>query len=114
MKEIEFNYHAYDEDFTIVLRKGRYQYGSSLAIVMYAKNEEGMFEDFGTITTNLCSRLQDDEHAFVDTNNYGSGIIDFLKSNNIAVETGFVQQSGFCTYPLLRFSKDMLKKFVRL
>lgn len=61
---------------------------------------------YTTVTVNLSRRIGKDE-AFVDTNN-NAGIDRWLEKNGIAEMTGQYAQSGFCTYPLMKFHLEMI------
>ena len=61
---------------------------------------------FATLTVNLQSPLQDETHAFVDTNNC-PWAEEFLLDNGIATKVeGCEERSGYCTYPLYEFNKE--------
>lgn len=61
---------------------------------------------FATITVNLNWPVQDQDHAFIDTNNC-PWAEEFLCDNGIAEFAGVTGKSGFCTYPLYRFNRDV-------
>lgn len=85
--------------------KSAYAMDNSLAIVMYG-NEDGYWEPYATVTVNLQYPV-DKNVAFVDENNL-PGIGKWLEENGIAEPTGIVRQSGYCTYPLYRFTDEFL------
>ena len=60
---------------------------------------------FAVITVNLSDRVQDETHAFLDTNNC-PWAEEFLLDNKIARKTEVTMKSGFCTYPLYEFDLD--------
>ena len=61
---------------------------------------------FAVITVNLSDRVQDETHAFLDTNNC-PWAEEFLRDNGIAEPVdGVTGQSGFCTYPLYKFNLE--------
>lgn len=87
----------YTKDFT----RSTYKDNGTLAVLM---GEE-------VITVNLPhegmanSRLQ-----FIDTNNYGWDLVNWLEENKIATFVGYYGFSGYCTYPLMRFSVSKIKQ----
>lgn len=47
--------------------------------------------------------------SYIDTNNYPD-ILPILKSNNFGILTEVYADSGFCTYPVFIFDKDIVKE----
>jgi hypothetical protein len=92
--------------FDIALRKTSYINGT-LAVISTI-NENGYDEPFATLTVNLPdSLLLRNDQAYVDTNN-NPWVEKFLQDNKIAVRTGEVAISGWCTYPLYKFNLEMI------
>lgn len=73
-------------------------------------------EPYMTATVNLDGwtglRLQTKTRVYVDINNGGKELLDFLVSNEIARPTGLWTQSGFVDYPLCEF--DLNKLYVEV
>ena len=59
------------------------------------------------ITTNLRSPFQSESMAFLDTNNYPK-IESFIQKNNLGIQMGVKEVSGFCEYPLYTIFKNQL------
>lgn len=88
-----------------------------IAIQMF---EAASREPISTITTNLGNNIGNEALLsiycnFIDENNYGKEILDFLEENNLAEPyTRFgeavTKQSGFAEYPLYAFNPDLLKE----
>lgn len=99
----------------IRLGKATYNSNNTLAVVMLYTNEWGE-EDEEVITTNIDDSdiLADDTQAFVDTNNMGNGIVQWLVKNKIAIKTPFFGCSGYCKYPLMIFTKEALDNMVEI
>ena len=79
---------------------------NTLALAAYKPNGE----EFTVITVNLDSSdtfiglpIQ-----FIDTNNLSKELMNWLEENKIATQTDIVGQSGFCTYPAMRFDIEWL------
>lgn len=87
----------------VVAVSANYENNDNLAVILYEK-ESG--EMYGVVSVNLCPLLPN--FAFVDTNNMGENIIDFLKENKIATSTGTYRQSGWCRFPLYEFDMGKL------
>ena len=79
-----------------------YRKTGTLAVLMNYIDGE-MECDYDVISVNLCSGLQDEQTAYVDTNNIPE-IDRWLEENGIAEDTGVRTVSGFCTYPLMVFN----------
>ena len=79
-----------------------YRNNGCLAIIL--EFEDG---DSEVITTNLCSPLQSDTLAFLDTNNHPK-IESFIKRNGLGLPMGYTERSGFCEYPLYTIFKNQL------
>lgn len=74
-------------------------------------NEDGYPEPWSNLTVNLSIKCADD-CAFIDTNNNGEEIIDWLVKNNLGKPTGRIKASGWCVYPEFKFNIDELMKHV--
>ena len=89
------------EKVTLALRE---YFNKNLAIEMLCLDNE----PFATLTVNLGEKLPSDM-AYVDTNNLRTGF-DFILKYNLGELVGF-GQSGFCTYPLVKFNLQEVKKY---
>lgn len=77
--------------------------GSPVALLLYTKSGNGL-EYYGDVTVNL----PDSERTragcqFINTNNMGEDILDWLEEYGFGKRTGHSAQSGFCTYPEFDF-----------
>lgn len=105
--EIEF----YGKKYHVVLEKGKYSNNGTLAIEMICTTPKGKYkEPFGMLTVNLDDSdvMANDTMAFIDTNNLGIEIIQWLTKNGIATHTQMMGFSGFCAYPLFKFNQSVL------
>ena len=104
--ELEF----YGKKYHIILEKNTYANNGRLAISMLECTPKGKVKDyFDTLTVNLNGYCVGKDEQFIDTNNLPSGIIEWLEENSIGNEVnGIYGHSGYCTYPLLKFTKDAL------
>ena len=82
----------------VILTKERYDSNDNLAIIATCLDGE----PFATLTVNTV-KLAEDE-ACLDTNNL-PGIQACLLENGLIALTGRYVQSGFCTYPIVRFKQ---------
>ena len=70
---------------------------------------EGWPQPYGDITKNLSVKCADN-CAFIDTNNNGDEIIDWLIANGLGKPTGRERASGWCVYPEFEFDMDKLNE----
>lgn len=96
----------FGKSIPVTFRKSTYVDFNNLYVGLISW-EEGYPETWGDLTVNLGVPIESD-CAFIDTNNCGDGIIDWLIENNIAIPTGDAARSGFCIYPKVRFNKEFL------
>jgi len=90
---------------TIYLETSKYAVDNTLAVVMICENGTA----FGTLTVNIQEDLRDN-CAFVDYNNMGEDIVDWIQENNLGTYTGRIGFSGFCAYPEVKFDLEEIKK----
>lgn len=87
----------------------RYASGGGLAIVMYC-NEDYPNEPYAVLTVNLEDYPTCGNRAYVDTNNLGDDILQWIEDNNLGQPTGEIGYSGFCVYPEYEFNLDEINK----
>ena len=104
--EIKF----YGKKYHIILQKDAYVNNGTLAVSMLECTPKGKVKDyFGTLTVNLVNQEPSNkDEQYIDTNNNGNEIIQWLKDNKIAEEVGIYGYSGYCGYPLFKFTKEAL------
>lgn len=104
---------AYGKTHNITLRKGTYVNNGTLAIAMVKISRNGSEEPWSVLTVNIDESnffADGDELAFVDTNNNGGEIIDWLEKNDIAHLVGVKGYSPWCEYPLVQFTESALSQ----
>jgi len=74
-------------------------------------HEEGYPEPWQNLTVNLGVKCEPN-CAFIDTNNNGNEIIEWLCENEIGHPTGNLKASGFCVYPEFQFNMEKLMQHV--
>ena len=102
-----YDYNAYGNNYKAFLEKGNYTSNGTLAIQMYVE-EEGFAMPWAMLTVNLTDKGATKDKAYIDTNNLGIEILEWLEVNGIATNTGKIGFSGFCVYPLYQFNKEVL------
>ena len=89
----------------LALLRGQYVRGN-LALVLRDQDD---LSPYATLTVNLgTGDGLEPYQAYVDTNNLGSDIIDWIEENEIGTPTGKRKKSGFCVYPLVEFNKTLV------
>ncbi len=74
-------------------------------------NIEGYPEPWSDLTVNLGVPCKEN-CGFIDINNNGYGIIDWLTENELGEITGREKVSGFCVYPEFAFNMEKLKEYM--
>lgn len=105
----KLNLLKYGKNHPLTFGITSYLSDNSLAITMTTW-EEGYAEPWDSLTVNLEVDLEDN-CAFIDTNNNGGDIIDWLIKNNLGELTGRVKKSGFCSYPEFKFDLGAVEKY---
>ena len=103
------NLNAWGTQHPISFYLSKYAENNNLYVGM-TTHYEGFPEPYGDLTVNLSVKCEDD-CAFIDTNNLGESIIEWLVENNLAVQTGRMRQSGWCFYEEVRFNMQELMKY---
>lgn len=100
--------NMWGEDHALQFVKREYLNGN-LAIEVLSEDEEyDGWEPWCMLTTNLSGFVHEGNEAFLDTNNCSKEIIDWIFENKYADVIGYVP-SGYCTYPLVRFSDAFME-----
>lgn len=99
----------FGDEMEVVIRKLSYDNNGSLAVYLFL-DEDNDYEPYALLTVNLPeSDNNKEDEAYLDTNNLPYAKT-FVKKYGLAVPTGRVAYSGFCTYPLYKFDLERLKK----
>ena len=104
------NYYSWGKTNEITFEIHEYANNGNLAIQMICW-DEGFPEPYSMLTVNLDKKCRPN-CAFIDINNNGYDIINWLVVNNLGRVTGSIRTSGWCTYPEFEFNMDELKKYV--
>lgn len=66
---------------------------------------------YGVVTVNIPElELKNNNCSFIDINNMGVEILDWLEINNFGKCTGAFGTSGFCMYPEFEFNEEIIKE----
>lgn len=106
-------YTSYGTNYELSFRKGTYA-DKSLAIQIMCKAEgEDWEEPFARLTVNLQRELPQN-CAFFDSNGCPKDILMKLIEEGHATMTTVSAQSGYCTYPLIKFNEEWLNTLDRI
>lgn len=105
--DIAFSIHKYANNGNLAIQmlswvEGCYEGGVKL---------NGYYESWSMLTVNLTRKCKPN-CAFIDINNNGGAIVDWLIANNLGMDTGVFEISGFCIYPMFEFNMDELNKYI--
>ena len=99
--------------YNIMFTTEQYVSGNTRIAMHYYDEDCEQYLPFASLTVNLVGEHCDEDCGFIDTNNLGNNIIQWLIDNNLAMQTGRFGKSGFCVYPEVKFNMDEVKKYVR-
>jgi len=74
-------------------------------------HEEGFPMPWQNLTVNLGVKCKEN-CSFIDINNNGTEIIEWLMTNQLGHLTGRMETSGFCVYPEFKFDMKELTKYI--
>lgn len=95
--------------YVVKFKKNKYAYSDNLYVGLdYFDDDFGCYAPFGDISVNIEGTKLKDMYAAIDTNNMGEDILKFIEDLGLAVNTGAELHSGFCTYPVYKFSEMKL------
>ena len=107
MVEITFGFLG--EKHKAMFEKTLYVNGNNLYVGVVTWDEEGEYwEPWCDLTVNLPGYVLEKNEAFLDTNNCAPEIIQCLFDKGYIIDTGMTRRSGFCEYPLVRFTEEFL------
>ena len=102
--------NAWGNDHEISFRLNNYANSGNLAVEMVCW-DDGYPEPWSILTVNLTKKCKPN-CAFIDINNNGEYITTWLESNNLGMETGNFEISGYCIYPEFEFNMEELNKYI--
>lgn len=103
--------NAWGSNHKITLHTNHYAENGNLYIGLVCW-DEGFPEPWSDLTVNLSKKCKPN-CAFIDTNNNGEQIIDWLENNNLGMYTGNFEISGYCIYPEFEFDMNTVNKYVK-
>lgn len=101
---------AWGKEHPITFTTNTYAQNGNLYVGMLT-HEEGFPEPWSDLTVNLGVPCKEN-CAFIDINNNGYAILDWLEDNGLGRVTAREKVSGFCIYPEFEFNMDVLMQYV--
>lgn len=108
MKTLTLNAHG--AEYQISFHLANYATTGNLYVGMIVHYDEET-DDWSDLTVNLDEKLKPN-HSYIDTNNNGNEIMNWLINNNLGRYTYGMGFSGFCVYPEFEFNIDELMHYV--
>ena len=102
--------NKYGKEHPITFETANYLENGNLYVGMVT-HEEGYPEPWSDLTVNLSVPCEPN-CAFIDTNNNGNEIIDWLIKNKLGHLTNRIKGSGFCWYLEFEFDMEELMKHI--
>ena len=108
MKTLAMRRHG--KEYAITFEINHYLQNGNLYVGMLTR-EDNHPAMYGNLTVNLSVPCKANR-AFIDVNNHGLGIIEWLLDNNLGHLTAREKVSGFCSYPEFEFDMDVLMQYI--
>lgn len=103
--------YRWGKERQIRFRMNRYADNGNLYVGMDYYDEEDMcWYPWSDLTVNL-GRKCTENCAFIDINNNGNDIFQWLIINRLGRFTGNLEASGYCVYPEFSLDMNELKKY---
>lgn len=109
MKTLTLN--KYGSEHPVTFEINHYLQNGNLYVGLVT-HEHGYHMPWSDLTVNLGTPCKANR-AFIDVNNNGMEIIDWLVDNNLGHVTTRERTSGFCIYPEFEFNMDALMEYVQ-
>ena len=102
--------NEWEIDFPMSFELATYAHNGNLFVGLIS-HKEGYPEPWCDLT--VCFDIECKSNcAFIDVNNNGNKIIDWLVANKLGQLTGDMELSDWCVYPEFEFNMDELMKHV--
>lgn len=109
MKPIKFK-SQWGNTYNIIFAKYNYANNGRLYIGCMCEDKEyGGFEPYCDVTVNLNDKMPEGNYGFLDTNNGDPNLFNLMYEKGWIEDTGNFGFSGFCIYPLVKFTDEFMK-----
>lgn len=113
MEPIKFK-SQWGDEYKVIFYKDNYVDNNRLYIGCMCEDEEyGGYEPYCDITVNLAQYMPNGNFGFLDTNNGDPNLFNLMSERGWVEDTGIMGTSGFCIYPLVKFSDEFLAMIER-
>ena len=102
--------HKYGTNHSMSFELANYTENGNLYVGLIS-HDDGYPQPWQNLTVNLSVRCKPNR-AFIDTNNNGDEIVDWLISMKLGHLTGNLMPSGWCVYPEFEFNMEALMRHV--
>lgn len=114
MRTIRFK-NQLGNEYNIMFYKGKYVNNDRIYIVAYSEDEEyGGYNPYCDITINLPQSIPNGNYAFLDINDADLKLLNLMSEKGWIEDTGNFGFSGYCMYPLVRFTDEFLNQINEL
>ena len=108
MKPVKFK-SQWGNEYDVIFVKSSYRNNNRIYIGCYCEDKEcGGYEPYCDVTVNIASDMPEGNYGYLDTNNADRNLIGLMFENKWIENTGRVGFSGYCTYPLVKFTDEFL------
>lgn len=109
MKPIKFK-SQWGKEYNVIFYKDSYANNGRLYVGCLCEDEEyGGYEPYCNVTVNLEQKMPNGNFGFLDTNNGDPNLFNLMFENEWMENMGNFGMSGFCVYPLVKFSDEFLE-----
>ena len=110
MKTFKFK-SQWGTEYNIIFFKSNYMDNNRIYIGCMCEDEEyGGYEPYCDVTVNLNQIIPTGNYGFLDTNNGDPNLFRLMKANRWIEDTGILGFSGWCSYPLVKFSEEFINE----
>ena len=112
IKTIRINSRFIEAGYNIAFRVAEYENGNT-AIVMDCFTDDEVYDGvYGNLTVNLGDKLPEG-YGYIDINNLGEQITDWIKANDLGEDTWVIGKTLFVNYPLYKLNMEKIKEYQR-
>ena len=107
METMKLNFMG--DDYELVIVEDKYSANDTLYLGLIDVNTYELFAD---ITVNIPYGVAEENTQYVDTNSYCDVLKNIVKKYKLGTKVGADIQSGFCSYPLYKFNRKNIEKYL--
>lgn len=112
IKTIRIKGKGLSGEYNIAFRLAEYENGNT-AVIMDCFTDDEIYDGvFGKLTVNLGDELPEG-YGYIDVNNLGDQITDWIMENDLGEFTGMSAETVFVKYPLYKLNMAKIKEYQR-